>query len=58
MSGKQLDSAAEVKPDKQVVFMLGESMHASNGDRRTVSPELAASLVERGLARYPANHQG
>jgi alpha/beta superfamily hydrolase len=50
--------AAETAPEKQVVFLIGPSHGAEAGARRSVSPELAASLVERGLARYPANYKG
>lgn len=41
-------------PDTRVVFMVGASHGAQDGDRRSVTPELAESLVARGLARYPA----
>lgn len=50
--------AAESAPEKQVVFLVGPSHGAEHGARRSVSPEQAASLVERGLARYPANYEG
>ena len=55
MSPKAEESKA---PERQVVFLIGPSHGAANGDKRSVSPDLAASLVERGLARYPANHGG
>ena len=42
--------------DKQVVFLVGPSHNAKDGAKRVVSPEQAKSLVDRGLARYPANH--
>lgn len=42
------------KTEKRVVFLIGPSHGAKNGQRRLVSPEVAASLVARGLARYPA----
>lgn len=44
------------KQDKQVVFLVGPSHNGKDGDRRSLSPEQAKSLVDRGLARYPANH--
>lgn len=60
-SGEKAAEAAPEKPaadDKQVVFLLGPSHNAEDGARRTVTVEKAASLVERGLARYPANYKG
>lgn len=39
--------------NKQVVYMIGASRGAKDGDRRSVDKALAADLVERGLARYP-----
>lgn len=47
---------AEKKVEKQIVFLVGPSHNGNDGDRRSVSPEVAKSLVDRGLARYPANH--
>lgn len=44
------ESAAD---EKQVVFLIGPSRGAKNGDRRTVTPEQAEALVSAGLARYP-----
>lgn len=38
---------------QQVVFMVGKSRGAKDGDRRTVSPERAERLVSAGRARYP-----
>ena len=49
---------AEKKSDTQVVFMVGNSYDAQDGDRRTVSKEQAAELVTLGHARYPANYSG
>lgn len=40
---------------KQVVFMVGNSRGAKDGDKRTVDPETAEHLVSNGLARYPAS---
>lgn len=51
MSGEK----APAKPEKQVVFLVGNSRGAKHGDRRSVSPERAEELVRNGLARYPAN---
>ncbi len=39
--------------DKQVVFLIGKSRGAEDGDRRTVDKETADKLVRDGLARYP-----
>lgn len=39
--------------DRQVIFMVGNSRGAKDGDRRSVDKALAADLVARGLARYP-----
>ena len=47
----------KVKPAGQVVFMVGDSRGAKDGDRRTVAPEVAEALVANGLARYPANKE-
>jgi hypothetical protein len=52
VSGKQAE-----KPAKQVVFLVGASHNAKDGQKRLVSPEVAKSLVDRGLARYPANYE-
>jgi hypothetical protein len=52
------EKQAPAAPEKQVVFLVGPSHGAEDGARRSVSPELAASLVERRLARYPANYKG
>jgi len=41
------------KSDKQVVFLVGPSRGAKDGDRRTVDTETADALVSAGLARYP-----
>lgn len=38
---------------KQVVFLIGASHDGQAGQRRTVTPDEAESLVRRGLARYP-----
>lgn len=58
-SAKGVKPAADTaKPETQVVFMVGNSRGAKDGDRRSVAPELAASLVDRGLARYPASYGG
>lgn len=46
---------AKKTPAKAVVFMRGVSHGASAGQRKYVKPELAQSLVDRGLARYPKN---
>lgn len=43
------------EPKGQVVFMVGESRGAKDGDKRTVDPEVAEALVSEGLARYPAS---
>ena len=43
------------KSDSQVIFLVGDSRGAKDGDRRSVSPERAAELVAAGLARYPAS---
>lgn len=48
----------EAAEKSQVVFMVGNSRGAQDGDRRSFDPETAASLVENGLARYPANYEG
>lgn len=39
--------------DKQVVFLVGKSRGAEDGDRRTVDKATAEKLVANGLARYP-----
>lgn len=39
--------------DQQVIFMVGKSRGNDHDQRRTVDTATAASLVERGLARYP-----
>lgn len=41
------------KSDKQVVFLVGASRGAKDGDRREVDPATAERLVASGLARYP-----
>lgn len=46
---------AESGDDKQVVFMVGSSYDAKDGDRRTVTKAEAERLVRNGVARYPAS---
>ena len=53
-----MSAAKGVKPaadSSQVVFMVGNSRGHKDGDRRSLDPKVAASLVARGLARYPAS---
>jgi len=39
--------------DKQVIFLVGKSRGAEDGDRRTVDKATAERMVADGLARYP-----
>lgn len=49
-SGKR---AASKPADVVTVILVGASHGAQAGASRAVSAETAASLVDRGLARYP-----
>ena len=51
-------AAAEKKPERQVIFLVGSSHNGANGDRREVDPERAAELVAAGQARYPDSYDG
>lgn len=46
------------KKKSQVVYLVGAQRGGEHGQKRVVSPELAAELVENGHARYPDNYQG
>ena len=50
-----MSESAPKAPEKQVVFLVGNSRGAKHGDRRTVDPERAEAMVAAGLARYPAS---
>ena len=45
--------AEKVEKQQVDVLMVGNSRGAPDGERVPVDPERAASLVARGLARYP-----
>jgi hypothetical protein len=43
----------EAKSDTQVVYLIGASRGAKDGDRRTVDSATAERLVSENLARLP-----
>lgn len=46
-------SMADKSDDKQVIYLVGPSRGAVDGDRRTVDKATADRLVRDGLARLP-----
>lgn len=49
------ETPSEKQPKKVVIFLVGSSYKAKDGDRRQVEADHAEELVRAGLARYPAD---